>query len=87
MSFREELLFDFAEHIPRILVCGDTIVVDSVKRVEIVTDTQIVVKSGKSFLALSGAKLFIKELACERMLIEGEIKEIQFYGMEYKGQN
>ena len=35
MSFREELLFDFAEHIPRVLVCGNVTVVDNVKGIEI----------------------------------------------------
>lgn len=82
MSFKEELMYDFAETISRVMVCGRLTVIDSVKKLELLSDSQIVVRSGKRFVAISGEKLVIKELADERMLIDGEIKEIQFYGSQ-----
>lgn len=84
MSFREELLYDFAVHVPRIMVIDGFAVIDNVKSIEMISEGQIVVKSGARYTAVSGKELSIKEIADERMLIEGEIEEIQFYGMAGK---
>ena len=46
MSIKEELLFDFALNMPRVLVTGETTVLDNVKRVMLLTDEQIVVFNG-----------------------------------------
>ena len=38
MTIREELLFDFAVNMPRVLVTGETTVVDNVKKLLVMTD-------------------------------------------------
>ena len=40
MTIREELLFDFAVNMPRVLVTGETTVVDNVKKLLVMTDRQ-----------------------------------------------
>ena len=80
MSFKDEFLYDFAVHMPRVLVCGNTGIIDNVKKIVLISTEQIVVDSGKRFTAVSGKNLIIKEIADERMMIEGEIREVQFYG-------
>ena len=42
MTIREELLFDFAVNMPRVLVTGETTVVDNVKKLLVMTDRQVV---------------------------------------------
>ena len=79
MKLREEFLFDFALNIPRILVCGSTAIIDNVRKVEIISTVQIVVQSGKGYVAVSGKNLFVKTIDDERMFVEGEITEVQFY--------
>ena len=77
---KEEFIFDFAVKMPRILVSGNTAVLDNIKKVELISGSQIVINSGKRYTAVTGRNLEIRELADERMHIEGEIDEIRFYG-------
>ena len=79
MSLKEELMYDFAVNMPRILVSGRNAVIDNIKKVELISGDEIIVKNGKRFTDVSGRGLLVDELDDERMLIEGEITDIQFY--------
>lgn len=79
MSIREELLFDFAVNMPRILVSGRTAVLDNVKKIMVLTDSQIIVFNGQKYTALSGHDFVITQLKDERMLVAGEIEEVRFF--------
>lgn len=79
MPIKEELLFDFAVNMPRVLVSGKTTVLDNVKKVMILNDTEITVFNGKKFTSLRGHGFVISQLKDERMLIAGEVEEIRFF--------
>lgn len=79
MSIREELLFDFAVNMPRVLVTGETTVLDNVKKVMILTDTEIVVFNGHKYTSVSGHGFVMTHLKEERMLVSGEVEEIRFF--------
>ena len=79
MSIKEEFLFDFAVNLPRILVSGKTAVLDNVKKVMLLTDSEIVVFNGQRYTSVTGRDFIITELREERMLITGEIAEIRFF--------
>lgn len=79
MSLREELLFDFAVNMPRVLVTGETTVLDNVKKLLILTDTQIVVFNGRKFTSVTGKNFVVTKLREERMLVAGEVDEIRFF--------
>lgn len=79
MDVREELLFDFAVNMPRVLVTGETIVIDNVKKIMMFTDEQIVVSSGQKYTAVKGQRFTITMLREERMLVSGEVEEIRFF--------
>jgi len=79
MFIREELLFDFAVNMPRILVAGRTAVLDNVKKVMLLTDTEITVFNGQSYTSVSGHDFVITQLKDERMLVAGEVEEIRFF--------
>ena len=76
MTIREELLFDFAVNMPRVLVTGETTVVDNVKKLLVMTDRQVVVSNCTS---ISGHGFVVTKLKEERMLIAGEVDEIRFF--------
>ncbi len=80
MTIKDELLFDFALNLPRVLVSGNTAILDNVKKLVLLSEKQIIVHNGKQYTSLTGNKLIIKELRDERMLITGEMEQIQFYG-------
>lgn len=87
MTVKDELLFDFALNLPRVLVSGSTAVVDNVKKLVLLSESQIIVHNGKRYTSLMGSKLQIKELSDERMLITGEMEQIQFYGEPQNDKN
>ena len=79
MSIKEDLLFDFAVNMPRILVTGRTAVLDNVKKVMILTDEEIIVFNGQKYTALKGHDFIITQMKDERMLVAGEVEEIRFF--------
>lgn len=79
MSIKEELLFDFAVNMPRVLVTGETTVLDNVKKLLVLTDTQIVVFNGRRYTAVTGRDFVVTRLKEERMLVAGEVDEIRFF--------
>ena len=79
MSIKEELLFDFAVNMPRILVTGRTTVLDNVKKVMLLTDREITVFNGQRYTSLTGHGFVITQLKDERMLVAGEVEEIRFF--------
>lgn len=79
MSIREELLFDFAVNMPRVLVTGNTTVLDNVKKVMLLTDTEIIVFNGQKYTSIIGSDFVITQLKDERMLVAGEVEEIRFF--------
>ena len=79
MSIKEELLFDFALNMPRVLVTGETTVLDNVKRVMLLTDEQIVVFNGWKYTSVKGRGFVITQLKEGRMLVSCEVEEIRFF--------
>ena len=79
IDIKQELLFDFAVNIPRVLVAGNTTVLDNVKRLMMLTDTQIVVSNGRRYTSVKGRDFVVSQLKEERMLVKGEVEEIRFF--------
>lgn len=80
MTIKEELLFDFAVNMPRVLLSGNTAILDNVKKIVLLSQEQIIVHNGQRFTSVTGKGLTIKELKDERMLITGDMEQLQFYG-------
>jgi sporulation protein YqfC len=79
MSIKDELVFDFAVNIPRLVICGDMVIIDNVKRIAVFSDTGIIVHNGTCYTSIEGERLTIKELGEERMIIKGELETVQFF--------
>ena len=56
MSVKDELLFDFAVNMPRVLVTKHTAVLDNVRKLMTLTDSEIVVLNGLGYTSLAGKK-------------------------------
>lgn len=80
MAIKDELLFDFAINMPRAVISGNTVILDNVKKLVLLSNTQVIVHNGQRFTSVIGTDLVIKELKDERMLITGEVEQLQFYG-------
>lgn len=87
MNIKEELLFDFAVNMPRILVTGETTVLDNVKKLLVLTDSQIVVFNGRGYTSVTGKDFVVTRLKEERMLVAGEVDEIRFFKALHEDQS
>ena len=87
MAIMDELLFDFSIHLPRVLLSGNTVILDNVKKLVLLSSEQIIVYHGQRFTSVRGKGLKIKELKDERMLITGDLEQLQFYGTLQEDKN
>ena len=79
MTIKDDILFDFAVNMPRVLVSGRTAVLDNVRKLMLLTDSEIVVFNGQRYTSVTGEDFVVTELKEERMLVSGEVKEIRFF--------
>lgn len=87
MTIKDELLFDFAINMPRALISGNTVILDNVKKLVLLSREQIIVHNGQRYTSVKGKSLTIKELKDERMLISGEMEQLQFFGTLQEDKN
>lgn len=78
MSLKEEILFDFSVNIPRVIVGGNLIIVDYVKRIVLYSSEKVVLHNGNKYVWLEGKNFVIKEMKDERVLITGELEYFRF---------
>lgn len=78
MSVKDELLFDFSINMPRVIVSGNLIIVDYVKRIVMYSSERVILHNGKKYTWIDGKNLMIKELKNERVLIAGELEQVRF---------
>ncbi|MCI5536402.1 MAG: YabP/YqfC family sporulation protein [Lentihominibacter sp.] len=86
MTIKDDILFDFAVNMPRVLVSGRTAVLDNVRKLMLLTDSEIVVFNGQRYTSVTGEDFVVTELKEERMLVSGEVKEIRFFKTLQKDQ-
>ena len=86
MTIKDDILFDFAVNMPRVLVSGRTAVLDNVRKLMLLTDSEIVVFNGQRYTSVTGEDFVVTELKEERMLLSGEVKEIRFFKTLQKDQ-
>ena len=76
----KELLQDLDLRIPKILVHGNRGMIDNVKTIELLSEETVVVSCGKQNISVHGSRLTITYLEGERMVFEGNIELIEFFG-------
>ena len=86
MTIKDDILFDFAVNMPRVLVSGRTAVLDNVRKLMLLTDSEIVVFNEQRYTSVTGEDFVVTELKEERMLVSGEVKEIRFFKTLQKDQ-
>lgn len=79
MFIIDEMLYDFSVNLPRVLIGSKTGVLDHVKKLLIVTESNIVANCGSGHISVHGEKLTIRQLAEERIIVGGDIKTIELF--------
>lgn len=87
MSIKEDILFDFAINMPRILVAGRTVVIDNIKKIMMLNDSHIVVLNGDKYTSVTGSDFVITYIGDERMMISGDVEEVKFFMASQEDKN
>lgn len=78
----DEIIFDFNVNLPRILCGGNTVIIDNVKQVILLSETELTVSCGQRFVSVNGSGLKIQEIEEERVQVSGAVEKIQFFGTQ-----
>ena len=78
----DEIVFDFSVNLPRILCGGNTVIIDNVKQIILLSDSELTVSCGRRFVSVNGNGLKIQEIEEERVQVAGEVEKIQFFGAQ-----
>lgn len=78
----DEMIFDFNVNLPRILYGGNTVIIDNVKQIILLSDSELTVYCGQRFVSVNGNGLKIQEIEEERVQVAGEVEKIQFFGTQ-----
>ena len=79
MTAKDEFLFDFSINIPRLIIGGNLVIIDNVKRIVLFSEEQIIVHNGKCYTSIEGVDMIISELGEERLIIKGELEAVRFF--------
>ncbi len=74
------IMGDFDIRAARVNVSGSVAVIDNVKKVIIMSDTNITVDHGKGQLSLYGTGMNVEYIYDGRMRVSGKFSSIEFYG-------
>jgi len=65
---------------PKLRVHGNRGMIDNVKTIELLSEETVVVSCGKQSISVHGSQLTITYLEGERMVFEGNIELVEFFG-------
>ncbi|NBH60127.1 hypothetical protein D1155_00360 [Anaerotruncus sp. 80] len=79
MKLLNEITYDFDIRGPKITASAKTAIIENVKQVVLISDTQVTVDTGRFYVTVTGDRFIISEIWEGRMELEGEITGIEFY--------
>lgn len=80
----DEIIFDFNVNLPRILCSGNTVIIDNVKQIILLSKSELTVDCGQKYVSVNGRELKIQEIEEERVQIAGDVEKIQFFDTQKK---
>lgn len=80
----DEIIFDFNVNLPRILCSGNTVIIDNVKQIILLSKSELAVDCGQKYVSVNGRELKIQEIEEERVQIAGDVEKIQFFDTQKK---
>lgn len=79
MKLLNEITYDFDITGPKITASAKAAIIENVKQVVLISDTQVTVDTGRFYVTVTGSRFIISEIWEGRMELEGEITGIEFY--------
>lgn len=73
-----EIVNDFGIKIPRVVVSGRYAVVDSVKKIYVLTEDIVTLQTSEGYVSVLGSEIAVKMLCDERIELTGDFSGVEF---------
>lgn len=87
MKLIEEMSYDLDFREPKITISEKLAVIENVKSIVMIGENSLTVQCGKRHVTVTGGGFVIKEIFEGRLLVEGRIQGIEFFGPSGKDKD
>lgn len=74
----DEVLHDFGVKMPRVMIGGRFAVVDSVRKIYVLSDDIVTLQTSEGYVSIFGEDISVKTLCDERIELTGEFSGVEF---------
>ena len=87
MNIKEEMVNDLDFTMPRVIVTQRLTILENVTAIVMISEKALTVRSGRRYTTVAGDNFVIKEIGEGRLIIEGNIRQVEFLQAEDAGKN
>ena len=87
MNIKEEMVNDLDFTMPRVIVTQRLTILENVTAIVMISEKALTVRSGSRYTTVVGENFVIKEIGEGRLIIEGNIRQVEFLQAEDAGQD
>ena len=87
MNIKEEMAYDIDFTMPRVIVTQRLTILENVTAIVMISEKALTVRSGRRYTTVAGDNFVIKEIGEGRLIIEGNIRQVEFLQAEDAGKN
>ena len=87
MGIMEEMVYDFDFTRPKVIVTERIAVLENITAIVMISEKALTVQSGRRYTTVVGEDFVIKEIGEGRLIIEGNIRQVEFLQAEDAGQD
>ena len=74
----DEIVNDFGVKMPRVLISGQYAIVDSVKKIYVLSEDIVTLETSEGYVSILGDALSVETLCDERIELRGEFSGVEF---------
>ena len=87
MNIKEELAYDFDFTKPKVIATEKRAILENITAIVMISEKALTVRSGRRYTTVVGENFVIKEIGEGRLIIEGNIRQVEFLQAEDAGQD
>ena len=87
MNIKEELAYDFDFTKPKVIATEKHAILENITAIVMISEKALTVRSGRRYTTVVGENFVIKEIGEGRLIIEGNIRQVEFLQAEDAGKN
>ena len=87
MGIIEEMAYDFDFTRPKVIVTERIAVLENITAIVMISEKALTVRSGRRYTTVVGENFVIKEIGEGRLIIEGNIRQVEFLQTEDADQD